>query len=119
MIQRCTNPKHLAFAYYGGRGVTVAYCWRSYDQFWRDMGDPPAGSWLDRIDNARGYEPGNCRWVTPKQSAANRKQRQQQPGSLKGRCRAAGMPYHVVYQRVQWGWPVDVALSTPVGQRRT
>lgn len=120
MIARCYRPTHPAFKYYGARGVTVCDRWRkSFLAFRDDMGEAPEGLWLDRIDNARGYEPGNCRWVTPKESAANRKQRSLIPGSLKGKARAAGLPYHVVYYRVRrFGWDEADALSTPVGQRR-
>ena len=116
MLQRCTNPKHLAYAFYGGRGVTVCARWRSFDAFYQDMGDPPNGHWIDRIDNTKGYQPGNCRWVTPSESAANRKQRGPVPGSLKDRCRQAGMPYMLVYHRMRWGWSEDVAMSTPKGK---
>lgn len=121
MIQRCTNPKHLAYRYYGGAGVTVAESWRSFDAFLADMGHPPAGMWLDRINNAQGYGPGNCRWVTSKQSAANRKPRGKVEGSLKDLARKAGLPYSVVYQRVKWSWPLEEALSRPImlkGERR-
>ena len=115
MLQRCENPKHIAYRYYGGAGVTVCRAWHSFDAFYRDMGDPPPGHWLDRIDNHLPYQPGNCRWVTPAASARNRKQRGPVPGSLKDRCRQAGMPYMLVYERMRWGWPEHVAMTTPKG----
>lgn len=122
MIARCYRPSHPAFKWYGGSGVTVCDRWRkSYDAFLEDMGEAPPGLWLDRIDNSIGYQPGNCRWVTPKESANNRKQRGRVPGSLRFRCEAAGLPYHRVYQRIRWGWPereaFDMRLSRP--SRRT
>lgn len=114
MLQRCENPNHGAYKYYGGAGVQVCERWHDYRAFLADMGHPPAGQWLDRIDNSLGYQPGNCRWVTTKESAANRKQRGPQVGSLKDLARRTGLPYHVVTQRIRWSWPVELALSTPI-----
>jgi hypothetical protein len=118
MIGRCYRPSHPGFKYYSGRGVTVCERWQDYKAFLTDMGEAPPGLWLDRIDNSKGYEPGNCRWVTPKQSAANRRKRSQVPGSMRQLARAAGVSYARVYQRVTRGlWPLDKALSVPVQRR--
>ncbi len=73
MITRCTNPANHKYATYGAVGITVCDRWRdSFESFLADMGPRPAGTSLDRFPDNRGnYEPGNCRWGTPKQQSRN------------------------------------------------
>ncbi len=76
MRDRCTNPAHRNWANYGGRGITVCDRWmNSFDNFLEDMGPRPDGMSLDRIDNEKGYGPGNCRWTTMVVQNNNRRRR--------------------------------------------
>lgn len=65
MIRRTTDSGHPRWKDWGGRGITVCDRWREYPNFLADMGLKPDGATLERLDNDKGYEPGNCIWASP------------------------------------------------------
>ncbi len=72
IFARCFNPNANKYKDYGGRGITVCERWHSFENFLADMGERPLGTTIDRWPNNNGnYEPGNCRWATPKEQMFN------------------------------------------------
>lgn len=73
MVDRCENPQNKSYKNYGGRGIAVCATWHDIGVFIADMGPRPPGGTLERSDNERGYEPGNCIWASRTAQARNRR----------------------------------------------
>lgn len=93
IISRCTNPSNKAYPDYGGRGITVHPAWlEKRVEFLRylvglDGWDTPDLE-LDRIDNDRGYVPGNLRFCTKSANNANKRSvRAREVEALRSRVR--------------------------------
>ena len=124
-IERCVNPNASGYANYGGRGIAVCERWQeSFQNFYEDMGPRPDGTSLDRIDNSRGYEPGNCRWATRKQQNENTRRNRVFSwfGTLRPLsviCDEVGANYFAVHSRIsKLGWGFERAVFTPTGACR-
>lgn len=124
MVSRTTNPNHPRYPDYGGRGITVCERWKSFEGFAEDMGSTfsPELS-LERIDNGRGYEPGNCRWATVIEQARNKRSShlvtfRGQTKTIAEWAELLGLNYETVHTRLgKQGWPVDRALMTGADQQ--
>ncbi len=74
MLNRCNNPKAQAYKNYGGRGIKVCEAWHSFENFWTDMGSTwQRGLTLDRRNDDGHYNKANCRWITRKEQAFNKR----------------------------------------------
>ena len=123
MRNRCDYASSGNYSRYGAVGVTYVSDWKSYNKFLEDMGERPEGMTLDRIDSSKGYSKENCRWATPAQQQANRKNCMHLTyngvtQTAAEWSRSIGLTKAAVWQRiVKYGWTVEQALTLPKGAR--
>lgn len=123
--KRCYSQKNPSYKNYGGRGITMCQKWLfSFSAFLRDMGPIPSNRHsIERLDNDRGYDPGNCVWLL--RSLQNRNRRTTvwivvggERKTLAEWCRKAGIAYGTYYARTRYyGWSVEDAVTTPTKRR--
>jgi len=80
---RCLNPKNDNYRNYGGRGIGICDRWNeSYENFKDDMNDlyskhikefGNANTTIERLDNNKGYYPGNCVFATKAEQSRNQR----------------------------------------------
>lgn len=71
MKDRCSNANRADYHCYGGKGIAVCKRWQKFENFYKDMGEPPLTFTLERLDKDAGYSPKNCIWADRKTQAAN------------------------------------------------
>jgi hypothetical protein len=119
MLDRCTNPNNPAYKNYGQRGIGLSDRWGWFSSFYADMGDPPPGMTLERLDNNKGYSKENCIWADRK--AQGRNKRNNVMITLDGEthplsvwAERTGLKYATVHQRIRKGWTPEAAIKTPL-----
>lgn len=128
--ERCNNPKCKSFQDYGGRGIKLESYFDDYVNFRNYVMSLPNYDkveelklTLDRIDNEKGYERGNLRWVDRKRQ--NRNKRTNRLITYKGDTMCLkdwsenmGIPYSTLSRRVNsLNWNIYKAIETPVKKK--
>jgi hypothetical protein len=102
------------------KNISICKRWEKFENFLADMGPPPEGYSLDRIDSSRGYCKSNCRWVPLVEQARNTTRVRLYKGVCISECaRRVGLTPDVVFDRInKLGWNVERALNTPKREHR-
>jgi hypothetical protein len=127
MRERCRDENHPSYAYYGGRGISVAEPWLSdrhsfYE--WSGKNGYSKGLQLDRINNDGPYSPNNCRWVTRSENMKNTRRSVVITVNGESKNKSDWMldprvtiGYGTYYKRKANGWTDEDALFTPPDAR--
>lgn len=119
IIQRGTGKG--AKKYYADRGITVCDAWRGeggFQAFFEHIGPRPSQKHsVDRIDNDRGYEPGNVRWATNKEQSRNKSWNRivtvkGESMCLAEACERFGVEYGTAFYRLKRGWSAERTFGT-------
>lgn len=120
--QRCENPHNIGYDCYGGRGIKMCPEWKNdFTVFynWAINNGYNEGLSIDRIDVNGNYCPENCRWVTSREQANNRRTNHfitynGKTQSIADWCYELGLEYSVVLNRISKGkWSFERAIMTP------
>jgi len=124
IVARCTNPNCKDFKKYGQRGIGLHEPWRkAFHLFLRAVGPKPGPNYqIDRIDNKRGYVPGNVRWVTPIHQQRNRSNLRlitfrQQTRCLSAWAESLGISGTALAHRLKHWTKANALTRTPRKQR--
>ncbi len=118
MRRRCYDENATGYSNYGGRGIRVDKRWlNSFDNFYNDMGPRPSPEHsLDRENNDRNYEPGNCRWATPEEQSNNKRnctyyEIDGERLTLPAIARRHGLNYSRLYWYISRGYDLTQAID--------
>lgn len=122
--QRCRDPNNVSYQNYGARGIDICCEWADdFAAFLAAVGQRPTVKHsIERLDNARGYEPGNVVWATKAQQDRNRRNNVVLSFRGKSQCLTdwaaeLGIAMVTLQGRLRKGWSVERALSLPVDRR--
>lgn len=122
MVSRCENSKNDHYYQYGGRGIKICDRWKTFKNFFDDMGDIPTGMEIDRIDNNGDYSPSNCRWITHIENCSNKRTSRTldyngESKTIAQWSRSIGIKQGTILKRLKSGWELSRILTEPLKVR--
>lgn len=113
MRYRCRSKNNDRYMNYAGRGISCCERWNVFENFLQDMGEPPAGYTLERIDVNGNYEPSNCKWITADAQYSNKTTTlfvsfHGGKYSFRDLVKASGIKHMTAYARYRtYGWTAE------------
>jgi len=121
---RCLNKNNSMWKDYGGRGIKICNIWANDFIAWKEYIEalPNYGEQnrsIDRIDNDKGYEPGNLRWATKIEQANNKRGNttvtfKSETHTISEWSKLTGISASAIGNGLRKGWAIEVALTTPI-----
>lgn len=118
IISRCYKRDSTSYKRYGAKGITVCEEWLNNPQSFYDWALENGYRYIpnkkgrntitiDRIDNAKGYSPENCRWVSYKMQGINREKTKLieykgKKQTLQDWCKELNLTYSLMYYRINY-----------------
>lgn len=117
---RCNNKNSAEYKNYGGRGISVCKEWNDFEPFrdWAITHGYDNNRSIDRIDNGGDYCPENCRWVSAKEQANNRRSNRfitvgNDTHTITEWEQISGLSRQIIHWRLSHGWTPEEALTRP------
>lgn len=128
MKERCYRECNDSYKSYGARGIKVCDEWldknNGFLNFynWAINNGYKEGLSIDRIDVNGHYEPNNCRWISMLEQGKNTRNIHNitykgETHCLSDWARISGVKRPTLFQRLNNGWSIEQALTTPTKQK--
>ena len=119
MLKRCYLVTSKDYDRYGGRGITICDEWKNdFKAFyeWAMANGYEDNLSIDRIDVNGNYQPENCRWITNKQQANNKRSNKLityngKTHNITEWANILNIPRYLIYNRLKANWSIEKALG--------
>lgn len=127
MKSRCNNKNFPRYKDYGGRGIKICTEWKKFEVFmeWSIENGYRDDLTIERIDNDKGYDPSNCKFIPRSEQQKNQRsnKRIEFNNEIKtiaewGRDARFQANDATIRRRLKLGWTDQDAISLPLQEPR-